>query len=291
MATFRRTAALLLLASCASAYQRDAAPTLASPRLWPRPHTFTTSSDSLPLSISPCGFQFDVNTTAGDDSDAAAALADAAVAIYRPIILRLSRANCGEDASDTDGGATNADAELMDPSAAASLTHLSLSIVANASFNTTASVNASASAAGGGSEGFELRIGASDASLVAASYVGLLRGLETFSQLVTVAVATSPTSSSTSSTSASVRSSARLSLAVPSHVLIQDSPSFAYRGVLVDCARNYIPVASLKRVVDALMFTKMNVLHLHLTDSQSFPLQVRMMGGRMMGGGDGGGDG
>ena len=282
MATFRRTAALLLLASCASAYQRDAAPTLASPRLWPRPHTFTTSSDSLPLSISPCGFQFDVNTTAGDDSDAAAALADAAVAIYRPIILRLSRANCGEDASDPDGDATNADAELMDPSAAASLTHLSLSIVANASFNTTARVNASASAAGGGSEGFELRIGASDASLVAASYVGLLRGLETFSQLVTVAA--SPTSSTSSS-------AVRLSLAVPSHVLIQDSPSFAYRGVLVDCARNYIPVASLKRVVDALMFTKMNVLHLHLTDSQSFPLQVRMMGGRMMGGGDGGGDG
>jgi hypothetical protein len=269
MATFRCTAALLLLASSASAYQRDAAPTLASPRLWPRPHTFTTSSDSLPLSISPCAFQFDVNTTAGDDSDAAAAaaLADAAVAIYRPIILRLSRARCGE-ASDADGEASGA---------AASLTHLSLFIVANASFNTTARVNASASVGGGGSEGFELRIGASDASLVAASYVGLLRGLETFSQLVTVAVAASPTSSTSSS-------ALRLSLAVPSHVLIRDSPSFAYRGVLVDCARNFIPVASLKRVVDALMFTKMNVLHLHLTDSQSFPLQVRMMGGD---GGDG----
>ena len=34
-----------------------------------------------------------------------------------------------------------------------------------------------------------------------------------------------------------------------------------------------MPMETLKQTVDGLMYSKMNVVHLHLSDSQSFPLQ------------------
>ena len=35
-----------------------------------------------------------------------------------------------------------------------------------------------------------------------------------------------------------------------------------------------MPLPTLKQTVDALMMSKMNILHLHLSDSQSFPLEL-----------------
>ena len=42
--------------------------------------------------------------------------------------------------------------------------------------------------------------------------------------------------------------------------------------MLVDVSRHFQPIPLLKRCIDALEASKMNVLHLHLTDSQSFPV-------------------
>ena len=50
---------------------------------------------------------------------------------------------------------------------------------------------------------------------------------------------------------------------------IQDSPRFPWRGLLLDVARHFFPVQSLKSVVDGLAALKMNVLHLHLSDDQA----------------------
>lgn len=55
---------------------------------------------------------------------------------------------------------------------------------------------------------------------------------------------------------------------------IQDSPRFSYRGLMVDTARNFIPLDILKTIVDGLWLSRMNVLHLHAVDSQSFPLYL-----------------
>eukprot|EP00729_Bicosta_minor_P018478 gene18478-2929_t len=60
---------------------------------------------------------------------------------------------------------------------------------------------------------------------------------------------------------------------VPSQVRVVDAPRFAFRATMVDCARRYIPVRVLEQHVDAMSATKMNVLHLHLVDSQSFPYE------------------
>ena len=57
-------------------------------------------------------------------------------------------------------------------------------------------------------------------------------------------------------------------------VRIQDSPRVPYRGLMLDCARHFLPLDTLLAQVRAMCFHKLNVLHLHLTDGQSFPLAV-----------------
>lgn len=55
---------------------------------------------------------------------------------------------------------------------------------------------------------------------------------------------------------------------------IVDRPLKKHRGLLVDVARHFLPLPLLRRTVVAMSFVKLNVLHLHLTDSQSFPVQL-----------------
>ena len=64
------------------------------------------------------------------------------------------------------------------------------------------------------------------------------------------------------------------SLVVVSAVSIKDAPSFPYRGVMLDTARHFLPVDVIKRTIRAMSYNKLNVLHLHITDTASFPLEV-----------------
>ncbi|MCY1142268.1 beta-N-acetylhexosaminidase [Actinoplanes sp. Pm04-4] len=61
--------------------------------------------------------------------------------------------------------------------------------------------------------------------------------------------------------------------AVPA-VTISDRPRFGWRGVMLDVARHFMPVADVLRFVDLAAFHKLNVLHLHLTDDQGWRLPV-----------------
>lgn len=63
-------------------------------------------------------------------------------------------------------------------------------------------------------------------------------------------------------------------LMIATVVTIEDRPKFIHRGLLIDTARNYMAVKSLKRQLDAMAASKMNVFHWHMTDSQSFPLEL-----------------
>ena len=90
--------------------------------------------------------------------------------------------------------------------------------------------------------------------LKAKTQIGALRGLETFSQLVTFDFA----------------QRSYVIQHTPWHVI--DQPRFPHRELLVDSSRHFLPVAILKDVIASLPFAKINVLHWHLVDDQSFPL-------------------
>ena len=53
---------------------------------------------------------------------------------------------------------------------------------------------------------------------------------------------------------------------------IRDAPRFAHRGMLLDSARHFLPLDTLEAHIDAMASVKLNVLHWHLVDFQSFPV-------------------
>ncbi|RVX13722.1 Beta-hexosaminidase 1 [Vitis vinifera] len=95
-----------------------------------------------------------------------------------------------------------------------------------------------------------------EATIEANTVYGALRGLETFSQLCafdygtkTVQVYNAPW-------------------------YIQDKPRFVYRGLMLDTSRHYLPIDVIKHVIESMSYAKLNVLHWHIIDEQSFPLEV-----------------
>lgn len=58
-------------------------------------------------------------------------------------------------------------------------------------------------------------------------------------------------------------------------VEIDDSPRFAWRGLMIDVARHWQPAEVIRRNLDGMALVKLNVLHLHLTDDQGFRIEVK----------------
>src|ERR1700722_14192868 len=105
----------------------------------------------------------------------------------------------------------------------------------------------------GEDESYELVITESGAKLTAPSPLGVLYGLQTFLQLV--------------ETTAN-------GFSVPA-ATIDDRPRFAWRGLLIDVGRHFIPLDVLKRNVNGMAAVKMNVLHLHLYDNEGFRIESK----------------
>jgi hexosaminidase len=58
-------------------------------------------------------------------------------------------------------------------------------------------------------------------------------------------------------------------------VSIQDEPRFAYRGLMLDCARHFLPLSFVKKYIDYLAMFKMNRFHWHLTDDQGWRIEIK----------------
>jgi hexosaminidase len=56
---------------------------------------------------------------------------------------------------------------------------------------------------------------------------------------------------------------------------ISDAPRFPHRGVMLDTARHFLSIATIRGVIASLPFAKLNVLHWHMTDTQSFPMESK----------------
>ncbi|KAL5382351.1 hypothetical protein PMIN06_009426 [Paraphaeosphaeria minitans] len=92
-------------------------------------------------------------------------------------------------------------------------------------------------------------------SIVANSSVGIVRGLVTFTQLF-------------------YKHSDGGTYTPLAPVNIFDVPVFQHRGINLDVSRNYFSVRDIERTIDAAAYNKMNRLHLHVTDAQSWPLEI-----------------
>ena len=54
---------------------------------------------------------------------------------------------------------------------------------------------------------------------------------------------------------------------------VRDAPDFRWRGLLLDSARHFQAVEDILFELDVMAWAKMNVLHWHITDAESFPFE------------------
>jgi hexosaminidase len=105
----------------------------------------------------------------------------------------------------------------------------------------------------GEDESYSLEISAAGAKLEATTTLGIMRGLQTFLQLV-------------QTTSDGF---------VAPAITIQDKPRFPWRGLMIDVGRHFIPLDALKRNLDGMAAVKLNVFHWHLSDNQGFRVESK----------------
>ena len=55
---------------------------------------------------------------------------------------------------------------------------------------------------------------------------------------------------------------------------IRDEPLLEYRGIMSDSSRHFLGVASIQRVIESMPLSKLNMLHWHLVDDESFPVEL-----------------
>ncbi len=56
---------------------------------------------------------------------------------------------------------------------------------------------------------------------------------------------------------------------------IEDYPRFSWRGMHLDCARQYYPIKKIKSLLNLMSLYKMNRLHLHLTDNEAWRINLK----------------
>lgn len=106
----------------------------------------------------------------------------------------------------------------------------------------------------GEDESYTLDVNTGGATLKAATTTGALRGLATFAQLV----APGPQGFEVHG------------------VHIEDRPRFAWRGLMLDVCRHWMPLDVVLRNLDAMAAVKLNVFHWHLSDDQGFRVESKL---------------
>jgi hexosaminidase len=106
----------------------------------------------------------------------------------------------------------------------------------------------------GEDEAYTLDVTPDGALIKSATIAGARHGLETFAQLV------APDAGGFSAPA----------------MRIEDRPRFPWRGLMIDVSRHWMPVAVIKRNLDAMAAVKLNVFHWHLSDDQGFRVESKL---------------
>jgi len=102
-------------------------------------------------------------------------------------------------------------------------------------------------------ESYRLTVTPLGARLDAPNPLGVLHGMQTFLQLVDLDAG---------------------GFGLPA-VTIEDHPRFPWRGLMLDVARHWIPLADVKRTLDGMAAVKLNVFHWHLSENQGFRIESK----------------
>lgn len=114
--------------------------------------------------------------------------------------------------------------------------------------------------------GYDLLITPDQVTLAAPSEAGLFNGVQTLRQLLPVRALSAAADGCAAGISAG-------DWQWPAcHV--RDAPRLAWRGVMLDVARHFMPIEFLHRLVDEIALHKINILHLHLTDDQGWRVEI-----------------
>jgi hexosaminidase len=112
-----------------------------------------------------------------------------------------------------------------------------------------------------GNEGYTLDVTETSIVIRANQPAGLFYGIQTLRQLLPVPILSKTKIDGTA-------------WKVPC-VKIVDYPRFKWRGLLVDPARHFIPIAALLKFIDAMALHKFNSLQIHLTDDQGWRIEIK----------------
>ena len=102
-------------------------------------------------------------------------------------------------------------------------------------------------------ESYRLEISTTDVQLAAPNPIGVLRGLQTFLQLVRITPR---------------------GFSVPV-LTIDDKPRFLWRGLLIDSGHRFVPIPAIKRNLDGMEAVKLNVFHWRFADNQGFHIESK----------------
>src|SRR5260370_23710760 len=105
----------------------------------------------------------------------------------------------------------------------------------------------------GEDESYHLEISTTEVRLTAPNPIGVLRGLQTFLQLLRITPR---------------------GFSVPV-VTIDDKPRFPWRGLLIDSGHRFVPISAIKRNLDGMEAVKLNVFHWRFADNQGFHVESK----------------
>ncbi|WP_394846032.1 beta-N-acetylhexosaminidase [Pendulispora brunnea] len=131
-----------------------------------------------------------------------------------------------------------------------------------------------------GASGYEIDVTSARVLVRAKTGAGLFAAVQTLRQLLPVAIESSTVENASWKIAGG-------------HIL--DYPRLDYRGGMLDVARHFFPVATVKRYIDHLARYKLNYFHIHLADDQGWRIQIDSYprlatygGSTQVGGGPGG---